>query len=228
MPRLLAERIRATGIMVVDDPQHADYLLLWQDETLVLTGPDGSRLRAQWKRPHAANTRQPFTRALAPVRHGRVIDATAGLGGDSLQLALMADEVIAIERHPVVFALLVASIHKARRKGWPAAEKIDARFGDACAMIPELPATDVIFLDPMFPPRRKQSALPPNTVRMLRGLVGDDTDSERLFETALRCARRRVVVKRPLHAPPMGPEPRAMHEGKVVRYEVHAPRGDVR
>lgn len=226
MPAVLARQIALTGLPGISAQEDADCFLAWVAETLELRTRQGEALRAEWKRPVAASIRQPFTRAMASARNGTIIDATAGLGGDSLQLALLADKVISVERHPVVFALLAAAVHNAVGKGWSAAEKITPRFGDAVDIIARLPAADVIFIDPMFPPKRKSSALPPKAVRMLRDLVGEDQDSDRLFDMARSHAVRRVVVKRPLHAPPMAADAISVHTGKVVRYEVYETTGN--
>ena len=55
---------------------------------------------------------------------------------------------------------------------------------------------------------------------------GDDPDAEALLPVARRAATRRVVVKRPHHAPPLGAEgaaPSGSVKGKLVRYDLYAP-----
>jgi len=198
-------------------------MLTWSANTLTLTMQDGERLSARFERPARLSTKQPFTRAVAPARGGTIIDATGGLGGDSLMLALVADSVIALERSPIVYAMLAAALHQAREQGWPAALRIEEQFGNAVELIPSMPQADVIYIDPMFPPKRRQSALPPKPVRMLRQLVGDDADAKELLDVARHYARQRVVVKHPLHAPTLAEDPVSVHKGKVVRYEVYLP-----
>ena len=71
----------------------------------------------------------------------------------------------------------------------------------------------VCYLDPMFPPRTKSSAVK-KKMQLLQGLLGEgseDADQEgrveeerALLHVALALAQRRVVVKRPIHAPPLG------------------------
>ena len=184
---------------------------------------DRERLYARLERPARLGAKQPFTRALAPARGGSIIDATGGLGGDSLMLAMVADSVMTIERNPVVYAMLAAALHQAREQDWPAALRIEEQFGNAVELIPSMPQADVIYIDPMFPPKRRQSALPPKPVRMLRLLVGDDPDAKDLLDVARQHAKQRVVVKHPLHAPTLAKDPVALHKGKVVRYEVYLP-----
>ena len=136
---------------------------------------------------------------------------------------MVASRVQAIERNPVVFALLISALYKAKKIPLPDAKKIDTYFGDAISLIEKLPAADIVYLDPMFPDKRKRSALPPKSVRVLRELVGGDPDTERLLAVARRHAKKRVVVKRPLHSNPLADDHVALHEGKVVRYEVYLP-----
>src|SRR3546814_12450240 len=59
---------------------------------------------------------------------------------------------------------------------------------------------DIVHLDPMYPHRDKQ-ALPQKEMQILRELTGSDPDADTLLRPALAIARRRVVVKRPSHAP---------------------------
>jgi 16S rRNA (guanine1516-N2)-methyltransferase len=71
---------------------------------------------------------------------------------------------------------------------------------------------DVCYLDPMFPPRQKSAAVKKN-MQILHGLlqsnnVEDDSfrlkEEVDLLDTALALTKSRVVVKRPINAPPLG------------------------
>lgn len=222
LPTELASEIIANELPVCNEAP-AGYYLSCVEDGLILHTDEGETIQPVLSRPRRFSTRQPLLRALAPARGGIIIDATAGLGEDSLKLAMVADRVYAIERNPVVFALLLSALFKAQKAGVPGAEKIAARFGDAISLLGELPQADLIYMDPMFPAKRKRSALPPKSVRILRELVGDDVDDVKLLAAARLHARRRVVVKRPLHAAPLANDHVALHEGKVVRYEVYLP-----
>ena len=222
LPAELTSEIISNDFHVCDEVP-AGYYLSCANDALVLHTDEGETIKPLLSRPQRFSARQPLLRALAPARGGTIIDATAGLGDDSLKLAMVADRVYAIERNPVVFALLLSALLKAQSAGIPGAEKIEARFGDALNMLAELPQADIIYMDPMFPAKRKRSALPPKSVRILRDLVGDDIDDVNLLAAARRHAVKRVVVKRPLHAPPLAEDHVALHEGKVVRYEVYLP-----
>ena len=80
---------------------------------------------------------------------------------------------------------------------------------------------DCIYLDPMFPPKRKKSALAKKSMVVLRDLLGDDQDKEQLFACALMAAGKRVVVKSPDYAEPLGGKPNESFHGKLLRYDVY-------
>ena len=80
---------------------------------------------------------------------------------------------------------------------------------------------DCIYLDPMFPPKRKKSALAKKSMMVLRDLLGDDQDKEQLFAAALMAAGKRVVVKSPDYAEPLGGKPNESFQGKLLRYDVY-------
>lgn len=180
-----------------------------------------------FRRLSGRSRRQPIAQAVG-LRGGAVtvVDATAGLARDSFLLACLGCTVTAIERSPVLAALvrdgLIRAVHHS-----PQLEAVLARFnlvlGDARSILRNMTdsdAPDTVYLDPMYPPGKK-SALVKKEMRICRRLVGDDPDAGELFEAACRAAKKRVVVKRQLHALPLGPEPTTTHRGTRVRYDVY-------
>jgi 16S rRNA (guanine1516-N2)-methyltransferase len=154
----------------------------------------------------------------------QVIDATAGLGQDGMLLALLGCNVTLIERSPIIAALLQDGLQRAQS---------DARFAnlalcllttDAITYLQSLNSADfpdVIYLDPMYPPRGK-TALANKEMRYLRALVGEDNDANQLLALALTRARHRVVVKRRDHAPFLNEQPPDWQlQGKTVRFDVY-------
>jgi 16S rRNA (guanine1516-N2)-methyltransferase len=73
----------------------------------------------------------------------------------------------------------------------------------------------------MFPPKRKKSALAKKSMVVLRDLLGDDQDKSELFITAMKAAGKRVVVKSPDYAEPLGGKPNESYQGKLLRYDVY-------
>lgn len=168
--------------------------------------------------------RQPLARALG-AKAQTVVDATAGLGQDAFLLACLGYRVTAIERAPALAALLRDGL--ARAAADPVqrnalGERLCVITGDARLLLREMtPPPDAVFLDPMFPPKRRKSALARKEIQMIRRLVGDDPDALELFAVARASARERVVVKRPTPAPPLAPRPSMSYAGKLVRYDVY-------
>lgn len=208
-----------------------NYLLVWATDRLELRDNHTRRplyvdlawLSAQRGR-RAISRRQPLARAMG-ARTQNIVDATAGFGDDAFLLTAMGYRVIAVERSAVVAALLHDGVRRAS-KDKVLHEMLDRRLrivtGDARDVLPRLrPRPDTIYVDPMFPPKRRRSALAHKAVRVLRDLVGHDDDAPELLRVCLRRARRRVVVKRPHYAPPLAFDPSASYTGKLVRYDVY-------
>src|SRR3990167_10392125 len=133
-----------------------------------------------------------------------VLDVTAGLGRDAFVLATLGCDVVMCERSQIIFALLQDGLKRAKKESWFCelslklihADAIDYLRRDKSASL----QPDVIYIDPMFPEKNK-SALVKKEMRVLREVVGDDIDSEKLFQLALTVAKKRVVVKRSALAP---------------------------
>lgn len=150
-------------------------------------------------------TKQPLAKAVGikPGFRPDVIDATAGLGQDSFVLACLGCKVVMVERSPIIHALLADGIKRASQS--KAIHPIVSKNITTICMessrylenISNHPHT--IYMDPMYPHNPK-AALNKKDMRMVRDIVGDDDDSEKLLETALHYAHNRVVVKRPKRA----------------------------
>jgi 16S rRNA (guanine1516-N2)-methyltransferase len=157
-----------------------------------------------------------------------VLDATAGLGNDAFVLAGLGCQVTLIERHPLIAALLEDGLRRARQDPGTAPVAARMRFyqADAIEAMRNWPdaAPQVIYLDPMFPPRGK-SALVKKEMRLFRPLVGDDEDAPALLAAALSLASHRVVVKRPRLAGPLGDSaPGYTLEGRSSRFDIYPKR----
>lgn len=201
-------------------------------EGLALVG-DGMVLRADFTRLLPRLRPDRLSRELL-VRAARVrgaetpvaVDATAGLGEDSLLLAATGFSVIMYEKDPVIAALLQDSL--VRAAAVPELAPIVARMelvkGDSIAGLRELaasgPAPDVVFLDPMFPERTKSAAVK-KKFQLLHRLERPCDDEAELLEAALAARPRKVVVKRPPKGPLLaGARPSHQLCGKAVRYDV--------
>ncbi len=171
---------------------------------------------------------QPLARAVGlPGHTPEVFDATAGLGGDAFRLMSLGCRVTAVERSPVVAALLRDGLRRARRVPQLdelIKERCKMVVGDACELLAQAASgagPEVVYLDPMFPSSKHASGLVKKEMRVMRMVVGDDADAGRLFEVARRVAGRRVVVKRMRHTARLGPAPDVTYRGKIARYDVY-------
>ena len=69
---------------------------------------------------------------------------------------------------------------------------------------------------------RKKTALVKNNMRLVRKIVGPDSDYIELLKVALNCAKNRVVLKLPRYADPIKDIRKCSHQivGKTIRYDV--------
>lgn len=188
--------------------------------SLCTTGPNGSeRINSRAPLPYQVSRRDPLGRAIGKG-NTQVVDATAGLGGDTLLMLMMGLHVVAIEQSPILYVLLkdrLETMLSAERFG-----RAQLRCADSNLELTSLSAApDVVYLDPMFPPRRKTSALPKKELMELRQLAAQPQSGVKLLDTALGVASNRVVVKRLPESEPIAAAPDWHHEGKTVRYDVY-------
>lgn len=182
----------------------------------------------------AARQREDLIRAMGKVDSSRrVLDATAGLGRDSLVLAASGFQVLACERHPLLFSLLQEALHhlcKNHPEGvaGPAnlPERIELHNRDAADLAMNgTEDFDVAIFDPMFPERTKSAGVR-QELRVLQSLLGTDPDQDapRVLATLLDRVSGKVIVKRPLHAPALeGSRPSYTQRGRAVRFDVYLP-----
>ena len=201
-------------------------------EGLALVG-DGMVLRADFSallprlRPDRLG-RELLVRAARTrgVEAPTAVDATAGLGEDSLLLAAAGFTVTMFEKDPVISALLRDALERAAAD--PALAKVAARMelveGDSIAGLHGLDfSPDVVFLDPMFPARTKSAAVK-KKFQLLHHLEQPCDNEAELLEAALAARPRKVVIKRPPKGPLLaGAKPSYQVTGKAVRYDVIVP-----
>lgn len=181
-----------------------------------------------YRRRRGEGRQQPLARAIGLKGNicPTVLDATAGLGRDAFVLASLGCQVLLLEQSPIVGALLEDGLERARQA--PESAPVVARMAfiqanaiDWMAKLSTRDLPEVVYLDPMYPERTK-SALVKKEMRLLRTLVGDGENAPLLLEAALKCARQRVIVKRPrLASPVAGSKPDFAIESKNTRFDVY-------
>ena len=156
----------------------------------------------------------------------RAVDATAGLGDDSILLAAAGFDVQMYERNPVIHALLADAIERAKAIPELAetVSRMHLHYSDSMEAMkqlhnaPEL-APDVILLDPMFPARQK-NALVKKKLQMIQKLEFPCVDEKELLLIAMEAAPKKLIVKRPPKGPHLADvKPDYTTEGKAVRFD---------
>ena len=153
-----------------------------------------------------------------------IIDATAGLGYDAFILASLGANVTLIERSEKIYDLLKTAISEAQLYGGEISKivnRMNLLFGDSKDILPNI-APEVILIDTMYKDRKK-SALVKNDMRLVREIVGSDSDHVELINVALNNASKRVVIKQPRYAETLDNIKGCSHQilGKTIRYDVY-------
>lgn len=166
------------------------------------------------------------------VEAPRAVDATAGLGEDSLLLAAAGFTVTLCEADPVIAALLEDALARASAHEvlGPIVERMRLVAGDSRIALERAGAStgaqpDVVYLDPMFPGRTKSAAVK-KKFQLIHGLERptEPLDEESLLQAALAAHPRKVVIKRPVKGPYLaGVKPSHAIAGKAVRYDCIVP-----
>ncbi|MBH2276422.1 class I SAM-dependent methyltransferase [Neisseria meningitidis] len=216
-------------VPVSQPPEQGSYLLAEHDTvSLRLVGEKSSVIvdfasgAAQYRRTKGGG--ELIAKAVNHTAKPTVWDATAGLGRDSFVLASLGLTVTAFEQHPAVACLLSDGIRRAllNPETQDTAARITLHFGNSAVQMPALVQTqgkpDIVYLDPMYPERRKSAAA------YFHRLVGEAQDEAVLLHTARQTAKKRVVVKRPrLGEHLAGQAPAYQYTGKSTRFDVYLP-----
>ena len=150
------------------------------------------------------------------------VDATAGLGEDSLILAAAGFYVKMYEQNPVIYELLCDAKRRAETDSFlvnivSRMEIFNANSIEAMGSLDFCP--DIILLDPMFPERQK-SALVKNKLQVIQSLEMPCANEVDMLYAATMAKPKRIVIKRP----PKGEflasvKPDYSISGKAVRFD---------
>lgn len=222
----------------VSDPRRTEGESVWlvlNEKGLALT--DGTMTVSADMTPMIPRLRQDrlgselLVKAAGKIKDGTsplAVDMAAGFGEDALLLAAAGYRVIMYEREPVIAALLADALARA--------EEIPQLAGTisrlclcredsllAMAHLKETPA--VIYLDPMFPVKKK-SGLTGKKFQLLHRMAGPCDEEEEMLRASWNACPGRIVVKRPLKGPYLaGIRPSWTLRGKTVRYDCLIPSG---
>ncbi|MDH2020600.1 class I SAM-dependent methyltransferase [Acinetobacter ursingii] len=198
--------------------QHPDLALCVDEHGLWLCA-NGMKMQPDWKAEvsrlkRASIKSEMIARACQLSEAPKLIDATAGLGHDSLLMAHLGAKVTLLERHPILFTLLEDSHFQAQNDPFlkQIVDRIHLVFTDSAdylqSCIHQHQQVDVIYLDPMFPQRDqhqqaiKKQAQVKKQMQLLHLLLPEQGEmdlGDALLPLAQQVAKR-VIVKRPRHA----------------------------
>ncbi|KAK5581283.1 hypothetical protein RB653_001314 [Dictyostelium firmibasis] len=155
------------------------------------------------------NKKSPIIRSICRsngVFPDTILDVTGGLGKDAWIMASFGSKVTIIERNPVLVYLIERALSKALLNPDTSdiASRITLIHKDSIEYLVENfknssieNRPQVIFMDPMYQPKKTEKSLSKKDIRAVRKLVGGDRDSTTLFALSRRFATNRVVWKRP-------------------------------
>jgi 16S rRNA (guanine1516-N2)-methyltransferase len=186
----------------------------------------------QYRKQHGGGRSEAIAKAIGIKGKQKlsVIDCTAGMGTDSFIMASVGANVTMIERSPVIAALLEDALYRLGAAGEPLHSQLCLTQTDAALYLDRLEsnvakgAVDVIYLDPMFP-HKKKSALVKKEMQAFQLLLGEDQGSEQLLTSAINAKPKRIVVKRPASAPALNnayeKRPSMAIRSKKYRFDVY-------
>lgn len=221
--RLAELQVELTGHVV--EKINAKFLRLHPELALILDqdglslAANGMKMQPDWQAEiprlkRAGMKSEMLARACQVNEQPNLIDATAGLGHDSLLMAKLGAKITLIERHPILYSLLEAAHQAAQQDAFlaPVVANIQLVHADSAQYLEQQiqagQQVDVIYLDPMFPQRDqnqqavKKQAQVKKQMQLLHLLLPEDGEMD-LGENLLVLARQlaqRVIVKRPRHA----------------------------
>lgn len=213
--------------------QHPDLAFTLDDSGLSLAA-NGMKMQPDWlgqmhRLKRATVKSELIARACHTTQKPKILDATAGLGHDGLLLAWLGANVVMIERHPVLYTLLVSSLAQARLhpEFQDALSRVTVVHAEAANYIAALSVNDfdVIYLDPMFPKAEQADKKQPQVKKEMQilHLLLPQSGIMDLGENLLPLAQAvapRVIVKRPKLAPTLTTEhPKHQWIGDACRFD---------
>ena len=229
----LPDYARHPALAVSSTPPASGLYLAAEEQGIVLhrAGDKGSVWvdftsgTAQHRQLHGGG--ELLAKAVGRSKQPTVWDATGGLGRDSFVLAGLGLNVHIFERHPAVYCLLADGLARALLHPDTAetASRLTLHHADAAEYMSRLAAEigrpQVVYLDPMYPERRKSAAVK-KEMAFFHELVGTAQNDAALLDAALATATARVVVKRPRLGDFLcGRQPDYQYTGKSTRFDVY-------
>lgn len=216
-------------------------LALCVDDSGLWLCANGMKMQPDWnaeipRLKRSSLKSEMIARACNLAEKPHLIDATAGLGHDSLLMAYLGAQVTLVERHPILFTLLEDSQRQAQNNPFLSSvvARINLIFSDSAVYLEQQiqhnTRVDVIYLDPMFPQRDqnqqaiKKQAQVKKQMQLLHLLLPEDGEmdlGDHLLVLAKQVAKR-VIVKRPRLAVYLADQaPNHQWQGDACRFDAY-------
>ncbi len=214
----------------ISDSEYADCMILRMDNEGLALLRDGMTIRGDFsqmkKRLNPANLNHEMLVKAAKLKdmsnNPVLVDATAGLGEDSILLAAAGFHVKMFERDCIIAALLQDALDRAAEDAQliSIVERMELVKEDSIAAMNRADFTaDVVYLDPMFPARSK-SGLIKKKFQLLQQIESPCEEGEILVNAARQLKPKKIVIKRPLKGEYLSAvKPNYSIEGRAIRYD---------
>lgn len=208
-----------------EKPQ-TDYFLEYKDNKVMMqkqSGPehplvvDFALQWKEWKQQKISIKSDLLAKACSLSKGKKILDLTMGLANDSLKLIYFGAHVTAVEKQPMIFALVRDALDRFEQ-----ALELQLVAADVLTQSASFfKDFDVFYMDPMFH-LEKRTALPKKKMQFLADIIGKNTDEEfsAVFKV-LQNYKKRIVIKRHPDAPHfLSLKPKNIYAGKKIRFEV--------
>jgi len=151
-----------------------------------------------------------------------IFDGTAGFLSDTLIFLALGHKVIACEQSKVLFLLLSDAINRAKIK-LNFLDNLNLIHGDALDIYKKTQNIDVIYLDPMYPIKKKNALRSGNIsdIKSILMLENIENFEDQVFFDFKKNKFKKIVLKRPIKSKIIDDGLNYQIKGKSTRFDVY-------
>ncbi|BCD89943.1 ribosomal RNA small subunit methyltransferase J [Francisella halioticida] len=157
----------------------------------------------------------------------KILDTTTGLGRDTFTLASRGHQITSIEKDVYIYLLLCDALYRASQ-----IESIShiatnitlINLDSNQYILTTEQLFDCIYVDPMFPPRRKSAKVKQDMQILHKIAFNDENHNTLLLKNILKTQKaKKVIVKRPIYAEFLyNKKPSSQLKGKINRFDIYS------
>ena len=152
----------------------------------------------------------------------KIFDATAGLLQDSLVFLSLGHRVVACEQSKILYSLLTDACERARSK-IKTLKNLTLINGEASEVFKTFADFTVIYLDPMYPDKKK-SALRSGSISIIKEILlleNIKDQGNHLFNFFKKTRSRKIILKRPIKSEKLCNNINYQVSGKSTRFDIY-------